>query len=285
MKSEAKKIQNNRQDCTVLVCSCDAYEDLWTPFFTLLSIQWKDRTFPVALNTESKSYESEAIPVRAVNQKDPAAVIPWGQRMIECLEQIETEYTLLMLDDFFLCRPVDNKKIEDCLLRMKNDGNIATFCFYAIPDKKNERSSFDGFVKRPKKGEYKYSCQAGLWRTKQLASFIRQHESPWVWEVVGNRRSFRDDFDFYCANNTNSLALDYYGDGQWSGVMRGKWYLPYVEPLFEKYRIAVDFSTRGTIGKEEVEKIIEQKDKPLLHAMRKCYGDTAAILKNLKSLR
>ena len=31
---------NNKNDVTILVNSCDKYEDAWEPFFKLFSIQW-----------------------------------------------------------------------------------------------------------------------------------------------------------------------------------------------------------------------------------------------------
>lgn len=271
-------------DCTLLLCSCDAYEDTWSPFFTLLHCQWPQLTLPVVINTEHKACSFPGLNVCAVNQRGPVAM-PWSLRLIECLERIDTEYVLLMLDDFFLCQPVDDSRFYQCLDWMRQNPNVASFCFYSIPDKKNEPDGqFPGFVKRPQRGEYRYNCQASLWRTKQLASFLRPHESPWIWETVGNWRSWRTKMDFYCAASTSTPIFDYYGTGSWSGVMRGRWYLPYVQPLFEQYGIQVDFTKRGTIDDDEVGEILRQKDQQFTYVFRKIYGAVLGILKNPKSL-
>ena len=39
------------QLCSVLVPSCDAYADLWIPFFALFWRYWSDCPFPVYLGT------------------------------------------------------------------------------------------------------------------------------------------------------------------------------------------------------------------------------------------
>ena len=45
-----------KNDITIIVNSCDKYSDLWYPFFELLRIQWPDLSYPIILNTESKTY-------------------------------------------------------------------------------------------------------------------------------------------------------------------------------------------------------------------------------------
>ena len=41
---------------TMLVNSCDAYEDLWQPFFTLLKRYFAPLDMRILLNTESKDF-------------------------------------------------------------------------------------------------------------------------------------------------------------------------------------------------------------------------------------
>ena len=33
--------------CSVIVCSCEAYKDLWYPFFYCLRENWKDLQYPL----------------------------------------------------------------------------------------------------------------------------------------------------------------------------------------------------------------------------------------------
>lgn len=44
-------------NCAILLSTCDKYEDAWLPFFTLFKTYWKECTFPIYLNTETKRCE------------------------------------------------------------------------------------------------------------------------------------------------------------------------------------------------------------------------------------
>lgn len=238
---------------------------------------------PIVLNTESKSFSFDNLTITTLHLYPSGTIIPWGQRLIAHLDKIQTEYVLLMLDDFFLCQPVKEDRFVSSIRHMEADSDIAAFCFYPVPGR-NYPCKYPGFLRRPQCGAYKYNCQAGLWRTKELRSFLRPHESAWVWEVAANYRSWRSPQKFYCAESKEDLIFDYYGNGDWSGIMRGKWYTNYVEPLFKKHGIEVDFSKRGTIDKEDVSAIVNGQDRRLLYALKTLYGNTLCLMKNPRSL-
>lgn len=82
---------------TLLVNSCDAYADLWQPFFTLLTRYFVPLPDEILLNTETKEFHLDGVKLRCVHSNAPT----YGERMTEALKQVKTEYTLLLLDDFF----------------------------------------------------------------------------------------------------------------------------------------------------------------------------------------
>ena len=54
-------------DVTILVNSCDLYEDVWEPFFRLLKIQWPEcEQYRIVLNTETKEYNCEFLKVETI---------------------------------------------------------------------------------------------------------------------------------------------------------------------------------------------------------------------------
>ena len=63
---------------TMLVNSCDAYEDLWQPFFTLLKRYFAPLDMRILLNTESKDFRFEGLnielPGKQWNHKRPCLV-------------------------------------------------------------------------------------------------------------------------------------------------------------------------------------------------------------------
>ena len=86
-------MKNNK--LAVLITSCDAYEDVWDPFFLLLDIYWADIPYRVYLNTETKQYnkkfkhfqvESLTLSDISVNKN-----VSWSQRMKLALDRIDEE--------------------------------------------------------------------------------------------------------------------------------------------------------------------------------------------------
>lgn len=221
--------------CSVLVLSCDAYDDLWRPFFTILRKNW-DIPFPVYLATESKTPDP-AWGAAALHCPQQA----WTARFREALRRIPTPYVIVLLEDFFLTGPVDNARIDTCLQHMQDDPNCTCFSFF--PTTGNEPAPYEGFEKRPQTGLYRLNAQAGLWRRERLMEFLQQDENAWSWENEGNKRTFTAPDGFYSAKDEKPYVFPY--DYMQHGLIGGKWF-PDTPALFERYGITdVDFSARG----------------------------------------
>lgn len=237
---------------TILVCSCDAYADLWKPFFTLLKKYWDTKDIPILLNTETIDFSFEGLPVECVHFSPEAA---YGERMIHALAQIKTPYTLLLLDDFFIRKEVDARRIEEIIRWMDADQDI--ICFNTDPNivyADWEINKYPGFRRITPGNNFALSMQAGIWRTEGLKKYWRPKVSPWEWETYCNVLTTRYPGDkFYCTLENAEQFIDYghYGYGTLWGVVQGKWILEDVQPLFEKEGIEMDFSIRGDYYKSE----------------------------------
>lgn len=229
--------------CTLLVNSCDAYEDLWVPFFTILTHRWKELPYPIVLNTESKSFSFPNLDIRTFQLYDEKDRVPWGARFIKTLQHIDTEYVLCMLDDFFLLEDVEQARIDECMRWMDADHNIAVFSFWRTRQPNIRDNRYPHFEKRPQNGKYRFNCQAALWRRDKLLQYIRPHESPWEWEIYGSIRSRRYKESFYSAieGEPYVFVYDWFAGG---AVHRGKWTRG-VSGLLNNYNIKIDYSTRG----------------------------------------
>jgi len=232
-----------KNNCTIVVSSCDNYEDTWYPFFKILEEQWPDRPYPIVLNTESKSFDYEDMDIMTFNFYKSGQKIQWGKRLIKTLENIDSEYIVFLLDDFFLLDRVDQKRIDECLDWMNKDKNIAVFSFWRTHQPNIKDNKYPHFEKRPQEAEYRLNCQAAVWRREKLISYIRPHENPWQWELLGSKRSSRYKEDFYSAieGEPYIFVYDWFSGG---GVHRGKW-TKNIEALFEKHGIEIDYSRRG----------------------------------------
>lgn len=118
---------------------------------------------------------------------------------------------------------------------------------------------YPDFQRRRQFGHYRFNCQAAIWRRERLISALRDHEDPWEWEVLGNWRSYRlIGQEFYSLSRKGKPIINYTYNppkqGEWDALIRGKWLLPYVKPLFQENGIDVDFSVRGILSEESYKK-------------------------------
>ncbi len=229
-------------DITLIVSSCDKYEDCWDPFFALLKKYWNP-AYPIVLNTEAKTYSYPGLDIRTLQLYKNGENPEWSERLMATLRQIDSTYILMMLDDFFLEEPVDAKQIEQCRMWMDADPSIACFNFMPILAGQNLPCAYPGFEQRPQKGEYRLNCQAALWRRETLLADMRPHESAWLFETLGSRRSCRyRDQKFFAASEDNHIMEYNYAEG--AALHRGRWNRHTAE-LAEREGLQIDFSRRG----------------------------------------
>lgn len=232
---------------TILVNSCDAYSDLWYPFFALFKKYWGAEGAEIVLNTESKEFQFDGLNIKTIHPKSKNA--PYGRRMIEVLKQINSEYIILFLDDFFLRSKVKGDVIERIIDWMDRDKSIA--CFYndcLDTYAEWEKDKYLGFKRIPWGASYTLNMQVGVWRRKKLIKYWRDNISPWEWEEYCNVLSFNKKSDkFYALTSFDNSFCDYGHNEYMSmfGVYSGKWILEDVEPLFKKEGIEIDFKKLG----------------------------------------
>jgi hypothetical protein len=263
------KTENTK--CTVIVNSCDAYADLWSPFFKLFNYYWPNCPYSVLLNTESNNLGIKDqflgdIQIENKNVKN----ISYGQRMRSCLKQINTPIVLLLLDDFFFRDFVDQNRISQLVSLILEHDEVYNFCLekthdpFDVDDKK-----FKGFLKRSKFGAYRYNLQAGLWKRDKLIDAWMDFESPWQWELFGNMRSWRTDGVYYVMSNDECELISYGKTNEIWGVFRGKWVVDDVQPLFEMHGIHIDYSLRGVCTSNDIEIIpqIVPASRDIIHSI------------------
>ena len=248
-------MKNKKSDkCTVLVCSCDDYEDLWLPFFSLFNIYWHDCPYEVVLNTESKNYYHDGLDIVCYNLYKEGDCISYGERMIDHLKRIKTRYVFVTVDDYFIQRDVNNEEIERVIDWMERDSSIACFQFAPTRDRFNTIDErFPDYELRPRYGEYKYALQAGIWRTDAFLKTWRKGISPWDWEIWGNYRSMNDGLKYYSIRENVEPPIYYGFDYDKGGAMivrRGKWIHGDYERILENHSISVDYEKRGWYSNE-----------------------------------
>ena len=175
------------KDCTVLVTSCDAYQDVERPFIAPFRKYWPDCPFELVLVTETADCpDSEAN--RDAPRFDRIHATGkgknWCQMLAEALTQIETPYVLLLMNDYLLTSPVDTLGFQRRLAQAKmfDAANLRL-----NPNPKG-RISWRGsdLLEYPKNTAYCVTCQTGIWNKSYLMKLADQNRSAWEFERLGS---------------------------------------------------------------------------------------------------
>jgi len=232
-------------DLAILVNSCDKYEDTWYPFFKLLQIQWENHPKSIYLNTENKKYECPFMDVKTICTGNEA----WTERVKNAVMQIEQEYVLFMLDDFFVLDKVDEEKFGEVFDDFKTNKDVGFAWFYPlIFDKK--KSIGKCFIETPKTYKYRVGAGLALWRKDFLLMMLYQPADPWLFETRASKLSLLTDYKVAYVASSYLDTIPHKIDPVYGyGITAGKW-LNKNKALFDKYGIEVDFSKLGVFEED-----------------------------------
>ena len=233
-------------DCTLLLSTYDAGEDLWEGFFISIKHQWPEFDMPIAVNTERKKVSFPGYSINTYNVLKKKGNVNWGKRLKDVLKRIDTEFVLLFLEDYWLDAPVDNEYFEKSLQWLRDNQDISTFSYFpCLPGQNIEDNLFDRMELRPTKCEYKFNCQVAIWRREKLIKYIRNHENPWEWEIYGSMRASRFKERFYTLKKGEKLCFSYGDPDVGCLIHKGKWVEEPARRLCKLYNLDIDFSIRG----------------------------------------
>jgi hypothetical protein len=234
----------NRKNCTILVNSCDNYEDVWLPFFHAFNDMWPNCSCKIVLNTEHKTFKFGGLDIVTLNLARIDGEKPWGWRLRKALSLVDTEFVVSLFDDFILEAPVNLEKLGRCIQDMQENPDITTFYFNNIQGPNIRDGLHDGFELTGKKNDYRLNSAPAVWRTKELFRLTGESDSPWAWEFFGSARTYTSNNRFYCAHIDMEDTFIYnYAMG--GAIRRGKWVLNVIAPAIKKYNLPLDIEKRG----------------------------------------
>lgn len=231
-----------KYDCTILVNSCDKYQDILDIFFELLHRFWPDIPFDIALSTETLEYESAYFKIKNIHPRNKDC--SWTERIADALKKISSNYILLMLDDMFLYDYVQTEKVLENLAILKENPQIVNFTYWPIINN-SEECNYPGFKKRKKIADYKVAAIISLWNKNQFLKYVNGYkENIWEFEPNATKRSntkYKKD-EFYISKDFPKKIFPY--DFSKYGLFSGKWFKSNKE-LFDQLNIKIDFKKRG----------------------------------------
>lgn len=195
MKNKNYPLHNN---VSLLLGTCDAYEDTWKPFFYQLQKHWNSFSMPVYLATESKNFDYKNFNI--INPKIGYKADIWSDRIYKTLDQISSEFVLFMLDDFWLTQDIDMNVFNEIVDIMTKDEKIGYINLYADktdngkwlnkkgPTRGIQDCEYSLLWETTSECPYRITTSAGLWRKSFFQKILRRHENAWQFEGRANWR-------------------------------------------------------------------------------------------------
>lgn len=233
-----------KNTCSIIVSSCDAYSDLWTPFFNSFFKYWGDCPYPIYLLTEEKDCTVENVKTIKAGKSTN-----WSDRLIIATQELKSERVLLILEDFFLRSKVNSSSVSDLLdLSLKENIPMLRLIPRPSPDSNNKVYKGLGIINPGSK--FRVSTQSAIWNSDVLLDLLEPDESIWEFEHKGSIRSEKYK-NFY---SVFKPVLTY----RHHVVERGKWF-PWEALYFYLKGIGVDLSSRKIMSTFETLRWLLQK--------------------------
>ena len=210
----------------VLVMSCDSYNDTWLPF-SILYNKYFPNNYKTYIVTETKtcSYFDTIKKTGA-----------WTKRLREALCELDSEYVLLMLDDYFIHDKVDLERIKETLRLF--DDKTATFNFEL--DYRPSKQYYENWNKQFNNQAYLNSTQPSIHNRLKLIERLDKDQTPWEWELT----KLDSKYYFFINDGKPIINTGYDLNHKPWGIVQGKWSRETKE-LFDKEGIKIDYEKRG----------------------------------------
>lgn len=230
-------------EITIIIASCKNYNDVTDVLLDKLYeneiLAFSDKII-IATDDESHAVRSDLkeCVTLAVGEE-------WGERVLNAIQMVDTEYCLLIFDDY-----IPNSKIEFGSISHMARELVDIDCVYlasVFGDLTYLGPMFEGFALLPKNKLYRVNSTAALWKKSSLKLVLSDTDSPWEWEsFAGFRKSVKNMRFLAPLNKENELYRYNYKTG--GCVYRGGWvYESLKEVGFSDNEIERDFTARPVI--------------------------------------
>lgn len=225
-------------ECTLVILTCDAYRDLLPACLTLHRRYWPDCAYPTVLVGETATVDGDGDAGAGRRSLLAGPGLTWSQVALYGLARVETEYVLLMLEDYFLTAAVASEAIEARRTELVRLGGA----YLRLGSRPRPTGAVPGF---PHLGEhergfrFRTSLQPAFWRRDVLLELLRPEESPWQFERNAARRSDDIPAPFF---STRARALPFI-----EALRGGRWY-PRAIRLCRREGLNVNIAARRVLS-------------------------------------
>jgi hypothetical protein len=178
----------------VIVTTCDTYLHALRPFAWLFNRYWGDDTEVIVGGFSTPDFELPSnFTFHSIGKQEDYPVDKWSDAVIKLLHEIEDEVVCLMLEDYWLARPVNRQAVRmlhDYMIQFKNvlKMDLGTDRLYAAGATDYGHCGYIDLIHSDPGSQYHCSLMGGLWRRDLLLRFLIPGETPWQVELEGTPR-------------------------------------------------------------------------------------------------
>ena len=176
------------EQATYVIASCDLFSDLWENHLHFLRLHFPEmERIVIVTDTNEKNRSFEGVAIREFGKE-----ISYSERLAKAMTDIETDYVLFTLDDYFLKKRVIIEKLEEDFSFVEENADYMRLFLQPKPKRKDRQGSFYSLDYNR---NYSVNLYPGIWRKEVLRSVCEgTPRTPWELEVSLNRRFQKNGF-------------------------------------------------------------------------------------------
>jgi hypothetical protein len=160
--------------------------------------------------------------VRNVSKKNEDNLI-WSKRISKSLDRIDTDYFILIMDDFIIYKKINHKILKSLIqfckkkkinyLNLNNCDNKKILKEFIIAAGTKDKIIIGKQIEE----EYRINLQISIWNKSFFRKILKKNYNPWQFEININKKN---NLEKIYSIHKNNIVFNYNKRG---GIIRGKW--------------------------------------------------------------
>ena len=226
------------QEMSIVFIGFDGYSDVWDDCMNLFQHFWKNCPYPIFFVNNIKD-----VVYKNVKVLHAGSDAEWSKKVQLALDEIDTPYVCLLLEDFLIGSNIDSNLVQSTLSFIK-ENNIR---YYKIVNNnrpvKNKDANYKGIKylhEVPGNDEYGVSLQAAIWKKDYLEELLgTENYNAWTFEfnrVKEAAGKTKKPLSGIVVDDRNILNIKH-------GIMQSM-YLPFTVKYFKKLGINLNIQRK-----------------------------------------
>ena len=189
----------DNSNITMLILSCDKFSDLWDGHIELLEKNWGDREMATYIVTDApngKEYTHAKVFSAGAERE-------WTERLKYILNQLDTEYIFVTLDDYYLIEKINNTQMSD-LFKLVSDEGLDYLRLFPNPTRatREEIKPNTQVCRIDTNHPYSVNLYTGIWKKNFLIYTLSDAMDVWHYEFSLSKRAI--EYNAKCAVSLNN---------------------------------------------------------------------------------